>query len=205
MGKIDLFILESLWDDKLISETSVRPFFEGLSRIHNFNYIYHTFYDEKDLRYFVKKSKKQKLACSNYYIATHSTRTNIIGRKEKINIDDLRKIFEDFEGKGIYFGTCSFGNFKNSEELLNATKADWIAGYSRPVDWFNSTIIDVTFWHNYFLCKEENRYAWDIANYLYEEYPISLSLKFSVFDKIKYKRGVNNSLQEFKEKQASEK
>ncbi|MDP3104328.1 MAG: hypothetical protein Q8M95_06950 [Candidatus Methanoperedens sp.] len=196
--KVDLLILESLWDEKLVSETSVRPFFDGLSRIDDFKYIYHTFYNKKDLRYFIKESKRQKLACTDYYIAAHGHRNSIQGRKEIIKIEDLKKIFENFRGRGIYFGSCNFGYLENAEEIINYTKAQWVAGFNCPVDWFDSTIIDIIFWHHYYSLDEDKRCPYDIANKIYREYPLSLTLGFSVFDRVKNGKKVNCSLQDFK-------
>lgn len=197
--KVDLFILESLWDDKLVSETSVRPFFEGLSRVDDFNYIYHTFYDEKDIRFFIKESKQQRLACPNYYIAAHGSRNSIHGRKNRIKTEELLKIFKNFHGRGIYFGSCNFINPENAEEILNYTKAEWVAGFNCSVDWIDSTIIDLVFWHYYLKLDEDKRIAWNIAKKIYKNYPISRQLGFSVFDKVYRGKKVNNSLQEFEQ------
>lgn len=191
--KVDLFILESTWEDTLISEMSVRPFFDGISRIDGFNYIYHKFYSEKEIRYFVNESRRQKLSCSNYYIAAHGGRKSIHGLKNNIiKKESMQDIFKNSRGKGIYFGSCNFINPKNAEEIMNYTKADWVAG-------FNSTIIDIIFWHNYFKLDEDKRIAWNVAKKLYKKYPLSIQLEFSVFDKAQHGKKVNNSLQDFKQ------
>ncbi len=201
--KVDLFILESLWDDKLVSETSVRPFFEGLSRVYDIKYVYHTFHSEENIRYFIEESKRQKLSCPNYYIAAHGSRKCIHGlNDEKINGDSLIDIFKNFQGRSIYFGSCNFINDKTAEDILINTKADWVAGYNREVDWFDSTIIDLAFWR-YYLKGVENKKIketqWKIAPEIYKKYPFSINLGFSVFDRAPHQKTINNSLQEFKQ------
>jgi len=207
--KFDLLVLESLWENELGSKTSVKPFFDGLCELYDINYAYHTFYDEEDIGYFIKKSKN---LCSNYYIAAHGSRKCLHSiNNKKIEIESLKDIFKGArrrgkgkrgkakEGIGIYFGSCNFINEENAEDFLNYTKADWVAGYDRPVDWFYSTVIDIVFWSYYLKGdKKLEKTQWEVAPEIYKKYPISIKLGFSVFDKVEYGRKVNNSLKEFK-------
>lgn len=202
--KVDLFILESIWDDKLTSERSVRPFFDGLCRLYNIKYTYHKFYTTEELGFFIDKSKNQKLSCRNYYIAAHGSRKYIHGiNNKKIKAESLKDIFKNFQGRDIYFGSCYFINKKNVKELLDYTKADWIAGYDRAVDWFDSTIIDLAFWRYYLSGSSKKRIRETqgrVAEEIYKNYPLSRKLGFTVFDKYWYKRKIDNSLEEFEQK-----
>ncbi len=201
--KFDLLVLESLWDSELGSKKSVKPFFDGLSEAHEIKYVYHTFYDDEDIYYFIRKSKS---LCSSYYIASHGSRECLHSiNDKKIGVKSLKDIFKNSNGKGIFFGSCKFMNEKNAKEILNSTKADWVAGYNKPVDWFDSTIHDIIFWREYFELKchlkNNQNFAWDIAQKIYKTYTKSINLDFIVFDKYKGQHGgnINNSLQEFKQ------
>ena len=198
MTKIDLVVLESLWDDDFDNATSVKPFFDGLSKVYDINIVYLTFYDVEDIGYFIKKTKSK---CSNYYIATHGSKKCLHGlNNNKIDSDSLNDIFKNSKGKGIYFGTCKFINKKNAEQILKNTNADWVAGYNREVDWFDSTIIDIAFWRYYLIGlknKITKNYQWEVAPEIYKKYPFSIDLGFSVFDRAPYEREIHNSLDEF--------
>ncbi len=196
--KFDLLVLESLWDNKLGSKTSVKPFFDGLCEHCGIKYVYHTFYDEEDMSYFIKKSK---IHCKNFYIAAHGSRNYLHSiNNKKIGRESVQDIFKNSRGKGIFFGSCKFVNEENAEAILDYTKADWIAGYKRDVDWFDSTIIDLAYWHYYFKGAENKRIKekqWEIAPEIFWNYPVSIQLGFSVFDKAQHQKTVNNYLQEF--------
>lgn len=196
--KFDLMVLESLWDSELSSKKSVKPFFDGLSEVCGIKYVYHTVYDDEDMYYFIKKSKS---LCSSYYIATHGSRKclNTIGHKI-IDKETVQNIFKNSGGKdiGILFGSCNFINEETAKEILDYTKACWVAGYNSRIDWFNSTVIDLAFWR-YYLKGDRGikNTQWNVAPLIYRNYPLSISLKFSLFDKEGQK--VCNSLKEFKE------
>ncbi len=203
MGRkeFDLVVLESLWDNELGSKISVKPFFDGLSEVYGIKYAYQTFYDDEDISYFIKKSKS---LCSNYYIAAHGSRECLHSiNDKKIDVESLHDIFKNSKGKGIFFGSCKFINEKNAEEFLNFTKADWVAGYNSNIGWFDSTVIDLAFWR-YYLRGDDNKRGiketqWKVAPLIYKNYPLSINLKFSVFDKTPYANEINNSLLEFKQ------
>ena len=200
MTKIDLVVLESLWDNDFENIISVKPFFDGLSKLYDINIVYLTFYDVEDIGYFIKKTKSK---CSNYYIATHGSKKCLHGlNNNKIDSDSLNDIFKNSKGKGLYFGSCKFINKKNAEKIIKYTNADWVAGYNRDVDWFDSTIVDIAFWR-YYLKGVENKIAkekqWRVAPEIYKKYPFSKELGFSVFDKAQYEREIHDSLSEFME------
>jgi hypothetical protein len=198
--KIDLLVLESLWENKLDSKTSVKPFFDGLCKLYDINYAYHKFYRYDDIAYFIKKSKG---LCSNYYIAAHGSRGYLHSIDNiKIDLKSLKDIFKNSRSKnrGIYFGSCNFINEENAEEFLNYTNADWVAGYNHVVDWFDSMVIDLAFWSYYLKGNRKFKETqWEIAPEIYKTYPLSIKLGFSVFDKVQSERNVQNSLKKFKE------
>ncbi len=182
--KYDLMVLESLWDSELSSKKSVKPFYDGLSEVFGIKYVYHTFYDADDMYFFIKKSKS---LCSSYYIATHGSREclNTINHKI-IDKETVQDIFKNSGGKdkGIFFGSCNFINEETAKEILDSTKADWVAGYNSGVDWFDSTLIDLAFWRYYLKGdKGIKGTQWEVPPLIYRNYPLSISLKFSLFDK----------------------
>lgn len=192
-------VLESLWDSELDSKLSVKPFFDGLSEVHSIKYVYHTFYDDEDMYYFIRKSKS---LCSSYYIAAHGSRECLHSiNNKKIEVESLQDIFKNSRGKdiGILFGSCNFIDEKTAKEFLDFTKAEWVAGYNSKVDWFDSTIIDLAFWRYYLKGdKGVKGYQREVTPLVYKNYPLSISLKFSLFDKERFQRGVHDSLEEFK-------
>lgn len=59
---------------------------------------------------------------------------------------------------GLYFGSCLICNEVNANFLFdqqNGIGVNWIAGYSKSVDWVISTSVDMVFWS--FLFQERKR------------------------------------------------
>lgn len=141
----------------------------------------------------------------SYYIAAHGSRECLHSiNNKKIEVESLQDIFKNSRRKdiGILFGSCNFIDEENAKEILDSTKAVWVAGYNKSIDWFDSMLIDLAFW-GYYLKGDKGikNDQWKVAKLIYKNYPLSINLKFSIFDKFKFQRGkeVNNSLKEFKQ------
>jgi hypothetical protein len=56
--------------------------------------------------------------------------------------------------KGVYFGSCDFGNMIDMNFLLspddNTTrKLVWIAGYDKSPNWIDAAVVEMFFWHRF--------------------------------------------------------
>lgn len=97
----------------------------------------------------------------NLYIAAHGDENGIFGSDETpISITKIKNAIRelnDTEGRlhSIYFGCCLFGNGQNLHDLLTATdRLRWIAGYTKSIDFVESTVLDALFWSKYLSLDE---------------------------------------------------
>jgi hypothetical protein len=61
---------------------------------------------------------------------------------------------------GLYFGSCLVGTPRNASFWLTETPTTghkWIAGYTKSVDWVDSSAVDMIFWSKYLHERRTNR------------------------------------------------
>jgi len=83
------------------------------------------------------------------YIAAHGDPEGIVGYhgEEVLSRTKIRNSIPDGEDdgttrRGLLFGACSFVNEDNAEFLLRSRRVDWVAGYSKKVDWYDSSLLE---------------------------------------------------------------
>lgn len=96
----------------------------------------------------------QKNRASTIYIGAHGTADTIHGfHDEGISRTVIRNaIRKQPPGtkRGMYFGACDFMTATNAEYLLNdCARLSWVAGYAHPVNWTDSSILDLFFFRHY--------------------------------------------------------
>lgn len=96
------------------------------------------------------------------YLAAHGDEAGLQGSPgHDISRTKLRNIIRNANAgtlTGLYFGSCLICNEANSRFLFHPTKGigvEWIAGYSKSVDWVVSTSVDMVFWS--FLIQERKK------------------------------------------------
>lgn len=155
-----LAVIEARWWDD--GNHSVRGLFEsvcGLATSNPFSFRYDMFCDESSLATSTSHIGADKTFHS-IYLAAHGDETKLQGSKgHEISRTKLRNILRTANPNhtitGLYFGSCLICNEGNAGFLFDQQKginANWIAGYSKSVDWVISSCVDMIFWS--FLIKE---------------------------------------------------
>lgn len=93
----------------------------------------------------------------NVYLAAHGDEKGVYGSNgEAISFTRIKnavKEIDDTKGQldSLYFGCCLFGQAGNLHELLDESKQlRWIAGYTKSINFVDSTVLDALFWQHYF-------------------------------------------------------
>jgi hypothetical protein len=99
------------------------------------------------------------------YLAAHgsSGAISLPGEERQFRLSDLSKLFgTTFKGFTIYFGSCSVLSCTDAEanDFLSSTEADCVVGYEKPVDWVNSTGLDILFINRYIQRKKNIGVFW---------------------------------------------
>ena len=146
-----LSILEGKWFDR--NHVSMRDLFRPLFTIWTQNaeeaFHYEQFTNESAFRAAINFAFGSRQA-RTIYIGAHGTRKEIRGfHDDGISRARIKNALCEGNGttkRGVYFGSCSFGNFSNAELILsNCPRVEWIAGYTKNVDWIDSGALDMCF------------------------------------------------------------
>ena len=139
---------------------SVQSFFELISDIHYDNphaYYYEMFCDASALRSVVGRVSKMR-GVRYVYVATHGTDNGIYGSDGVlISRAQLKNILLAATAlDGLFMGSCWFTDADNADFLLNPPNNNgarppmtWIAGYTTPADWIDSSAMDMYFWNRF--------------------------------------------------------
>lgn len=148
-----IIVLESPWKPgaALSERMSVVPFFQGMANTGMVDEIFSaTFYDANTFNFALSSFiNSGQLKDPILYIASHGTRGRVAtneGMKD-MNISNLIATLSVLseEIKGVVLGCCSLGGNKKITDCFDEkSKLSWIYGYSCNVDWYYSTIVDVS-------------------------------------------------------------
>ncbi len=149
-----LSVIEARWWTD--GNHSVRPLFETMASITADN-PYAFRYD-----IFANRSALECVLCDvasnrefhSVYLASHGSDGALHGLgDEEITRAALRNSFRTANARhtvtGLYFGSCLMCNRANAEFFLDPAggcNVNWIAGYSKSVDWMDSSSVDPIFW-----------------------------------------------------------
>ena len=190
-------VFESQWDDQ--HEESVKPFFQQLKREvldegHDALYTYYVFTGAESLQsalnYKLDARVDGRLKIG--YLGVHGQKDKIQALHDIGRVKLRNMLFQTSAFDGLYFGACDFVNRKTAELMLNTMSTlKWIAGYSNWVPWTEGTICDILFFKLLMsgrFTRPKTNARWDIikkpedaAMTLYNTFPMSLDLKFSLF------------------------
>ena len=149
MNELAILVVEQPWDAPAggTRRLTVRPFFEGLEKIHcGVAMYYSTFHDGPGLRsalaadLLLAREPRQVL-----YIGSHGSR----GRVGGIRLDVLRRILDDYQDRmhqveGIIISSCDvFQSRQDLGKLIAGTHFRWAMSYSCAVGWFDSMLIEL--------------------------------------------------------------
>lgn len=145
MSPFNLIVAEGHWSN--YSNHTVKGLFDLLSDLLKSNQHSYKYAQFADPNAFNSCIKQLKNATHKYlYIGSHGYLDGIYGANEanpltytiiKNRIANLR---------GLYLGTCLFGQSEILTKFLKDTDLVWCAGYKNSVDWVDSSALDLAFW-----------------------------------------------------------
>lgn len=156
---LGLAMIEGRWFSH--SNVSVKGIFDLLSDIHigtPHGFHYEMFNNSDAFREIVQRLG-EKNGIHNLYVACHGNEDHIVGTNgEEISKKTVRDALRDVARtrravlKGLYFGACNFVDDDLAHYIFGPGEVgiSWIAGYSKSVNWVNSSALDWCFWNEYF-------------------------------------------------------
>jgi hypothetical protein len=160
-----LAVIESRWWRS--RNDSVRPLFETLAGIVEGNphsVRYDMFVEEDSLSQIISDVARDP-DLHSIYIGAHGDETSICGLGDAtISRTRLRNMLRGANAAGaiagLYFGSCLIATPRNVSFWLTETPTTglkWIAGYTKSVDWVDSSAVDMIFWSKYLHERRTNR------------------------------------------------
>jgi len=167
-------VLEAKWS--WLSNVSVRGLFDLVATIHTENpntYHYEMITSKAAAKEAIPRAGNLK-AAKILSIISHGAE----GKIDFINgeflsssdlIELLDKIYDNYV-EGLYLGGCSIGGRKFADNIFSSgTKIRWIAGYSKDVDWIDSSAFELLFFNELLTHKDEftpSKYILNVARNL---------------------------------------
>lgn len=171
---------------------SVAPFVEGFMRWSLDVTMYVRYFYRNELGVWLKDFSRRRRGVGRrvVYIASHGTRGRLGGLPDgsaAVNFQTFLQMLRQTPGlDGVHLGCCCLGNSKNAALLLHADRrrrprvaCRWVAGYGGDIDWFDSMLIDLSFWR--FVLMDPTHDAWEAAIKTYRHFPRAKEMGFSVF------------------------
>lgn len=160
-----LAVMEARWWDD--GNHSVRGLFEsvcGLATGNPFSFRYDMFCDRSSLATSLGHVGADQ-TFNSVYLAAHGDEAGLQGSpNHDISRAQLRNLFreanQNFWISGLYFGSCLICNEANARfffDQANGIRVNWIAGYSKSVDWVVSSCVDMIFWSYLIQEKRTNK------------------------------------------------
>jgi hypothetical protein len=129
----------------------VLPFLQALGALDGGVSLSHqTFRSGDDLRYWFGRIPKRERAF--VYIASHADGDDLqpVDRRSRVRRDqllDALKAAKDDAIEFLHFGACAFidpaRRRLSLEELADASRARWVSGYVKDIDWLPSMLLDL--------------------------------------------------------------
>lgn len=161
MPKYELAVVESRWERK--RNYSVRSIFDLISDLSygdTHGYHYEMVNDEHAFKEIVSRVRQTR-GIRALYIAAHGIKDGI--RASNGNLIEKQLIFRTLTRRlpdetgsldGVHFGACWFLDDRHALNLLRRHGEGepglwWVAGYSKVIDWIDSSALDMFFWQQY--------------------------------------------------------
>jgi hypothetical protein len=141
----NIFCLEGEWESDLTKELSVKPLLDFFSTCLDSKHIYRRIATYDELCYYLKRFGRH----STYgilYLAFHGASNKLMLSDRELNLQDLRQeLSGKLNGKVILFGSCSVLKIgvKKISDFKAITGANAIVGYSKNIEFFDSSLIDL--------------------------------------------------------------
>ncbi len=161
MSKYELAVVESRWERK--RNYSMRGIFDLISDLSYgdaHGYHYEMVNDQHAFKEIVSRLRRSR-GIRALHIAAHGAKSGILGSNG--DLIDRRRVLRTIAGRlsdetgsldGVHFGACWFLDQKTAYELLRKHGEGepglwWVAGYSKVIEWINSSVVDMFFWQKY--------------------------------------------------------
>jgi hypothetical protein len=165
MTHTGLAVLEARWWEE--GNHSVRPLFETLAAIavdNPYSFRYDMFADQSSLGCIMQEIGSDRQFHS-IYVASHGDANSIQGLPgQAISRAAFRNRLRGANPRhtvtGLYLGSCLVCNRNNAEFFLDqddGCNINWVAGYSKNVDWMDSSSVDMVFWSKFLQKRATNR------------------------------------------------
>lgn len=154
-------VVEGKWYDE--RNTSIRSMFDLIADIHTGNphaYRYEMFCDGNALVNIIRRASKED-DVNFVYVACHGSDPEedgfgLVGsdgnRISRTIVSNAFRPAKELGNKieGVFFGSCFFGAQSNADFLFDRTNnrkrgIAWCAGYTKAVDFIDSTVLDMYF------------------------------------------------------------
>ena len=156
----NIFCIEGDWEEDLRKKTSILSGLEMLSSISQMDFIYKTCASENELlsrlNNYINSAHKPRSKYKSYdivYLATH-------GEKGSLKFNKLVDVLDffvhndnfkqgAFKDKIVHFGSCLTMKMKETDlaDLKSFTQAKIISGYTKSIDFLDSTLFDVLYFN----------------------------------------------------------
>lgn len=162
-----VYILEGTWWSTR-EVPQILPYFDALARSHRGIQLSHrTIRSADDIEFWLKKIPKDSGAF--VYLACHAERQQLqpVDRASAISwarLLDALSVIRDGAVDFLHFGCCemiAYDRRKSHHELAERSGARWTSGYQDPVDWLQSTLLDLALVAELFVPWAEDRKNFD--------------------------------------------
>lgn len=154
-----MVVLESYWNRRLFNPVSVRGFFESLAPLmHPPLAVAHRFVESRrGLEYYTRRpggllwTERDAWDAPVYYLAFHGGPAKVISVTDPIGARALCEAFAGYGGYDnlVYFAACSVLRGARgrafAKRFLRVSGCRAVFGYSKPVDWVESLVVDLLF------------------------------------------------------------
>jgi len=148
--KAQIVVLEGTWWSNH-EVPLVLPYFHALATSHREIDVSHrTFRNASDIEHYVSKIAKDSGVF--LYFACHGSEGHLVpaGQRSRIKPEELHAALAKAKPGAVsfvHFGCCEMvteGRRRESHEpILEATGSKWCSGYTKEVDWLQSTFLDL--------------------------------------------------------------
>ena len=181
-----IFCLEGEWEDTLKSKNSILPTLEFLEHSQGVKFLFRKVALAEDLFFYLDKAVKAEYKkYSIIHLAFHGNAQKIwmADHETTVNMKDIADKYEGkFCGRVVHFGSCKTlkTSTENLKYFLETTGAELVSGYTKDVDFVDSSIFDIV----YFTKLQNYKQVWRVNDDLKENYPgLHERLGFKAFSK----------------------
>ncbi|QYH40000.1 hypothetical protein GYM62_14835 [Algoriphagus sp. NBT04N3] len=168
-----IFCLEGEWEKSLKPKYSVESYLNYLDEAFGIGYIYRKVNSADSLgKYLTTLKKKEYEKYQVVYLAFHGDRSLIeLDHSDSLNLIQLAELVgESLQGKIIHFGSCKtlLGSEAKLLEFKKSTRAKLVSGYTKRVDFFESSLLDMAYLKKIMAYKDPR----DIDDFLKRNHPV---------------------------------